>query len=255
MLDKRENGFAITALIAVIAVCLAVATSWFVYEQSRKKPSAASTSKASKTQLETADPSIGWRKYYSTFEKLSFKYPTSWKVEATNRNSGVTGADAMQITSPSGKVIVSWFSAVQGIGGACDSTIMPGTPVRSGELSPCPYWYVLDKQKLSGADLYYVAGIETYDGIKYSSWCALQPADGITKSEGNIGYLLFRGKNNRFVESGHDYGLLQAGLLCGTAFGGFGVQGLSAGTKAEATSFLLSSEMKQAKQILLSATY
>jgi hypothetical protein len=256
-----EEGFGLVGILIVIVLLIVVGgTGTYVWHRDHKaKPSTGSTTQSKSTTSSTksapppTDPYAGWKTYTSTFEKLSFRYPSNWTATPSSGRFGVTGADSLQLEDPSGKVAVSWYSAVQGLGGACDSTIMPGTAVASGALSPCPYWYVLDKQKLSGADLYYVDGVTTSDGTTYSPWCALQAPDGVLSSKGSIGYMLFKGKNNDFVQNGHDFGLQEAGLLCSKSSLG-GAEAMT-GTKAQATAYLSSPEMQQAKLMLLSASY
>jgi Tfp pilus assembly protein PilE len=256
---RHELGFGVVELVLIVVIIAVLGViGWVVYKDiASRTASTVHTQKSSpSTSTQTVDPYAGWKTYTSSFEKLSSKYPNNWTAAATDRNFGITGADALQLKSPSGAVTVSWFSAVQGIGGACDATIMPGSKKASPDaLSACPYWYVLDKQKLKGADLYYVAGVETNDGSTFSPWCALQASNGILNSEGNIGYLLFKGRNNDFTQNGHDYGLQQAGLVCGKSLGDFGVQGLVTGTKSQATAFWSTPEARQVKLILLSASY
>lgn len=262
---RSQSGFsAIEALLIILVVAAMAVIGFVVYQHHRPnsaKNSAATnlthtTSPTQSTVAQSAptDPYEGWKLYTSSEEKASFKYPSNWTTVDTSGKIGATG-DSLQLKSPSGALTLSWFSAVSGLGGACDATIMPGTAVGTGALGPCPYWYVLDKQKLTGADLYYVAGIETNDDSTYAPWCALQSSNGILNNEGSIGYQLFQGKNNDFKENGHDLGLQQAGLKCGTSFGDFAHQGLPTGTKAQATALLSTSEYQQAKLILLSFSY
>src|SRR6266568_721611 len=186
---RYQSGFsAIEVLLVVLVIAALVVTSVVVYQRykSRTKSTAATNTSQTTTQKQEStvipaqhpDPYAGWMSYTSSFEKLSFRYPSNWVAVDTSGKIGVAG-DSLQLTSPAGSLTVSWFSAILGLGGACDATIMPGTTVSAGALSPCPYWYVIDKQKLSGADLYYVAGVETNDGKTYAPWCALQSSDGI----------------------------------------------------------------------------
>ncbi len=256
---RDQSGFGVFEVLLVILVIAVLAVTGYVAYQRHKNSAATSQTQTTQsthtaTQPPQTNPYNGWKTYTSTEEKASFKYPGYWTAIDTSSKFGVTG-DSLQLKSPSGALTLSWFSAISGIGGACDATIMPGTAVGAGALSPCPYWYVLDKQKLESADLYYVAGVETYDGSTYAPWCALQSSGGILNNEGNIGYQLFQGRNNDYQANGHDYGLQRAGLKCGTTLGDFGRQGLPTGTKAQATALLSTPEYQQAKLILLSYTY
>ena len=103
--------------------------------------------------------------------------------------------------------------------------------------APCPLYVVVDKQKLSNSDLYYVAYIVTRDGVKYEPTFALQGQDGLLTTKRVMAYLLFNGKNNGKVSAG----------LSGN--------GLVSGTKVEAQNFFATPEAIQAKNILLSVTY
>jgi len=207
-----------------------------------------------KSDASSVDPYAGWKTYTSQTEKLSFKYPSAWSATQSSDSTQVDGADSLTLKSPTGAVSVQWYSSVEGIGGACSTYIMPGTTPKPDDLGPCPYFYVLDKQKLTGANLYYVDGVvEQSDGKTYQAWCGLQASDGIIQNESNIGYMLFTAKNTfAGTNNANTSGPYQAELACG---GGFGGTIGSLGTKAQATAFLATPEMQQAKLILLSASY
>lgn len=263
----NNKGFGLLGILIVIVVLAAVGgTGVYVYHKQHKTRTTAavtsskapSTTKSGGTSVPPATPAqnpyAGWKTYTSSTEKLTFKYPTDWKATQSNNSTQVEGADSLNLKSPSGALSVQWYSSVEGIGGACSAHIMPGQTSTTDTLGPCPYFYVLDKQKLAGADLYYVDGVvEQSDGKAYSAWCGLQASDGIVQNESNIGYLLFKAKNT-FVgtNDANRSGPYQAELACGSGFGG--TVGPS-GTKAQATAFLSSKEMQQAKLILLSASY
>jgi hypothetical protein len=259
-MKKLNNmGFsAVEALLILVVIGILGFTGWFVYHSQKlatKDYSSQSSIQTSSTKKSTepSDPYAGWKTYTSSFEKLTFKYPADWRSVTPEVPSTDPSADSFELKSPSNALSISWDSEIDGIGGACDPDVMPGGAAPAGQPSPCPYWTVTDKQKLTGADLYYVAGIVTKDGSTYSPWCALQDAKGILESQSNIGYLLFAGKNNYVSDGAASKGTIQAaGLLCGRPFGG---QGLISGTKAQATAALSSAEYRQAKLVLLSATY
>jgi hypothetical protein len=258
---KNEKGFSAVEVVLVIVVIVLIGTvGWLVYKNHHKTvaSSAVSTTKISPSKPakpKAVNPYAGWDSYTSSFEKLSFKYPSDWTPVTYDYSTEINGADSLKLTSPSGNASVAWYSAVEGIGGACSVDIMPGTTVSNGSLGPCPYWYVLDKQKLTGADLYYVDGVvEESDGDTYSAWCSLQAPNGIVQNESNIGYMLFLSKYNQNIGAdGKDLGPYQPALLCGND--NFGGQIGPSGTKAQATAFLSTPEFQQAKLILLSATY
>ena len=180
--------------------------------------------------------------YTSSLEKISFKYPSDWKPYTSQprfnlpRKSNVPGGDALEIQDPAGKVGVTWVSAIDGLGGSCDPNI-PFNQTGVGRGAPCPLYEVVDKQKLSNADLYLVAYIVTRDEEKYESIYALQDQNGLLSTKRAMGYLFFQGRNN---------GNLPAELVGG---------GLKSGTKEDAQAFFSTPEAIQVKDILLSATY
>jgi photosystem II reaction center protein PsbP len=250
---NRQVGAGIVALLlaAVIMAALA-AIGVFVWQQYRTDATKSAASQHTKSPTKH-DVYVDWKTYTSTSEKLSFRYPSDWQAAPFD-----SYGDALTLKSPSGNTTLTWRSIVTGIGGACDTTIMPGTSIATDALGPCPYWYVLEEQKLTGADLYYVAGVETPDGATYLPWCALQSADGILESRSSIGYMLFNAKNNDFQANGHDYGRQPSAFQCNTSLNGFGslgIRDLPTITKAQATALLSTPEFQQAKMILLSASY
>jgi hypothetical protein len=250
---RNERGAVLILELVVLAVVLAAAGfAGYHYINNRNATDQKTPPSRSKPVVtsQTHDPYEGWKTYTSSLEKLSFKYPANW-TSVTTTQSNVAGADAFAIQSPDG-VRVSWIAAADGLGGACNSSIMPGTAVSSNELGPCPYWTVTDKQKLSGADLYFVAGVVTSDGSTYRPWCALQASDGVLQDESNMGYLMFQGKNNDYVSPSGKHYPERAAFLCGSPFGGGGTK---VGTKAQAEALLSTPDYETAKKILTSAAY
>lgn len=239
-------------ILAFFVVSTIGLTGWRIWQTNRSNSPSQANTTLNTRQEDADDPYAGWNTYTSSQEKLSFKYPADWKLVKDDSGRG----DNAELTSQDGKFIVSWFSAIDGIGGACDGDIMPGSAPSESGLEPCPYWQVLDRQKLSGLDLYYVAGVVTGDGQLYYPWCALQSSDGILDSQSNIGYQLFKATQD-YVWSGGNAGKLLVGLKCGKGYGDSGTtsSGLSSGNKSEVTALLKSKDMEQAKLILLSASH
>jgi hypothetical protein len=177
--------------------------------------------------------------YTSSFEKLSFKYPTNWKITQSQKADSLNG-DSMTVQSPSGKVEVSWIATLDGLGGSCDPNI-PFTQ-KEGELgAPCPLYEVIEKQKLPAiTNLYLVSYLNTSDGVTYEPILAVVDSSSILETKRGMGYLLFKGRNNGGIMT-----KLSAGLTTnGTKL-----------TKTEAQKFFTTPEALQAKNTLLSATY
>lgn len=189
----------------------------------------------SQTPNVTSSPSVSLKKYTSSFEKLSFQYPSDWKLSPTQPQSNFPEGDAIGLQDPNGKVVVNWISAIDGLGGSCDPNAAFGTEGEMG--AACPLYEVVDKEKLSNVDLYYVAYVVTRDGVKYEPTFALQSQDGLLMTKRAMGYLLFFGRNN------------------GKVLAGLSGRGLTTGTKTEAQNFFTTPEAAQAKNVLLSATY
>ena len=183
----------------------------------------------------TVTPTINLKSYTSSFEKLTFQYPTDWTVDTKAQGSNVANADSLTIKSPSGKAEVVWVSALDGLGGGCDENVPLGTG------AGCSLFEVVDKQKLEKANLYYVAYVETDDGVNYTPEFALEDDKGILITKRTMGYLLFKGKNNGGMLAGMSGNVIDATI--------------TKRTRAEAVKFFATAEALTAKKILLSASY
>lgn len=262
-MKRAEKGFGLGYLLLalVMVVVFAVIATLVVSRHTKKSNSSASSSTSNTVQTKTStdlnsqptNPYVGWKTYTSSTEKLTFKYPPDWLATPSNNSTQVEGADSLSLKSPTGTVSIQWFSSVEGIGGACNQYLMPGATPEPGDLGPCGRYYVLHKQRLTGADLYYVDGvIEQSDGKAYQTWCGIQSSSGIVQDTSSMSYLLFKAKNTFAGTNNANHGPYQAELACGSGFGGIVGQ---VTTKDQATAFLSNPEMLQAKDILLSASY
>ncbi len=174
--------------------------------------------------------------YTSSFEKLSFRYPSTWKIVPAELQASFSSADTLSIQDPNKKVIINWISALDGIGGSCDPNI-PYNQTEGEMGAPCPLYEVIEKQKLTSTDFYYVAYLVTRDGKTYEPVFALQSTSGLLTTKRTLGYLLFTGKYNGKVNAG----------LSG--------KGLVSGERDVALKFFSTPEAQQAKNIILSASY
>lgn len=188
--------------------------------------------------IDTPTP-VSLTTYTSSFEKLSFKYPSNWKIAQFQKADSSNG-DSMTIQSPNGKVEISWIATLDGLGGSCDPNI-PFTQ-KEGELgAPCPLYEVIEKQKLPAiTSLYLVAYLNTSDAVTYEPILAVVDSSSILETKRGMGYLLFKSKNNGGIMS-----KLSAGLTTNR----------TKLTKAEAQKFFITPEALQAKNTLLNATY
>ena len=79
-----------------------------------------SASPKSTTPTPTPNPTAGWKSYTLKYEKLTFKYPVSFKLtdESSTFEMVDTGTDKVTLTSNSG-LVMHINTGVTGIGGAC----------------------------------------------------------------------------------------------------------------------------------------
>jgi len=206
------------------------------YTNNQNNTTATNMPEASPTQYipspSTPPTKASLKTYTSKLEKLSFQYPSDWK-EIPYDQSNIPGGDSFKIQSPNGKLEVIWVSGMDGLGGGCDETAVLGSP------DGCPLMTIAEKQKLASADLYYVAYLETRDGINYYPGMALLDSTGTLTTRRAMNYILFKGKNN------------------GGAAAELGVAPVAKNTvgESDARAFLTTPEAIQAKNILLSASY
>lgn len=189
--------------------------------------------------VSTAD----WKTYTSKQEKISFKYPSTWKVVTPTIGSTSPDGDALTIQSPNGKIKINWVSFVDGLGGACDTEIALGQTPTEGP-GPCPLFTFISKAPINGATgLYVVSGTMTSDGKSYEPFMAVQDTNtgSLLSTRRTMGYDLYEGRNN----SGVSVLFATSGIVGGG-------QTLSA---SEASAWFNDPEVQEAKQILLSLTY
>ncbi len=148
-MQKKINtkGFATTELLVALAVVIVIGVvGGVVYHQDHKTKAATTssqTSTKSSTQTKTsttppADPYAGWKTAALTYEKATFKYPSSWQISNTSQTESETGgtvtpgADTATATSPTG-LIVSINTGEAGIGDSdgIDSVLPGAQPINT----------------------------------------------------------------------------------------------------------------------------
>ncbi len=194
------------------------------------------TPEASPTQYipssSTSPTQANLKTYTSKLEKLSFQYPSDWK-EIPYNQSNLPGGDSFKIQSPNGKLEVIWVAGMDGLGGGCDETAVLGSP------DGCPLITIVEKQKLANADLYYVAYLETHDGVNFYPGMALLDSTGTLTTKRAMNYMFFKGKNNGGAATE-----LRVAPVAKNTVG-----------ESDARAFLTTPEAIQAKNIRLSASY
>ncbi len=145
MSNSKQLGFAHLVLpIIVAAVVVIGGTGIYVYHRDRRAKattvnSSASSSGKTSTTTKTptiTDPYAGWTTASLQYEKMSFKYPSSWQISNTSKDEQATGgtatpgADTALLTSPTG-MVVSIATGIAGIGDGdgIDSVLPGGQPI------------------------------------------------------------------------------------------------------------------------------
>lgn len=202
-------------------------------QSSSTATSAPNTSPHTPTPIASSSPAQDkLQTYTSELEKLSFQYPADWK-QVPHNESNFPDGDSYKLQSPNGNLEVLWVAALDGLGGGCDETAVLGAP------DACPLVTILEKQRIANADLYYVAYLKTHDGESFFPGMAVLDSTGPLTTQRTNGYMFFKGKFN-----GGRAAILEASPVIKNPF-----------DESQAKAFLVSPEAKQAKDVLLSASY
>jgi uncharacterized protein YxeA len=190
----------------------------------------------------TTDSYADWKTYTSKVEKSTFKYPTDWKLTADTPTASdeYKDADAVKVTSPSGNVVVSWTSVVDGIGGGCSE-------------DTCPYMTTLGSTLLASVkDRYINYGAISQEGKTYNPFMAIQ--DNIQKigDSRDLFFGFFTAKNNGSINPSGN-GNVGAGLSLSNAVNGKITDAKL--NKNQASTYFEKPEVKQARLILESYSY
>jgi hypothetical protein len=134
-----SSGFSIVeSLLVLVVIGILGFTGWYVYHA--KQTSDKNYSAAASTTVPTykKNPYAGWKTASLQYEKVSFKYPSSWQLSNTSKDEQVTGgtatpgADTAVLTSPNG-LLVSLESGVAGVGDSngIDSVLPGAQPINT----------------------------------------------------------------------------------------------------------------------------
>ncbi len=211
------------------------------YALTKNEPSSTTTTINNETAIANtvsipSTPPTSLKTYTSSTEKATFQYPADWTVTKPSIQSNYPSADQVGLKSPSGEIIVSWVSALNGFGGGCDQD--------------CPRIIIVDKVMIPTAPgLFVVSGLITTDNTKYQPWMAVQDKDGLISSGPQMGYDMFQGFHNGSLPeaNGNNTNVI---FSTGDAY----AKGPSLSLET-AKAYFDKPEVKQAKQIMLSLTY
>jgi hypothetical protein len=241
---EKKPGKIALQVFAVIVLLALVGTGIYAWQNNRVaqlEQEVTELKNDSAADSKTKDPYAGWKTYTSNTEKSSFKYPADWKLVTTDQsNYGDQGADSIELRSPDGQVKVTWISALDGLGGAC-------------EPQECPYINVLEKQSIKavpGASL--IRGTYSIDNKVYVPFLGLTSTARLNAESAYRGllFMVFDGINNNLGNpSPVGVTLSTVGITPGNEDG-------YSMTKAQAESFFSNNtEAKQARLIVESYSY
>lgn len=98
MIKADQKGFSvIEALLILVAIGILGFTGWFVYHtrQTADKDLSSNNSTDPTYKKALADPYKDWKSASLKYEKMSFKYPSTWQITNTSKGEAGTGGTAM----------------------------------------------------------------------------------------------------------------------------------------------------------------
>jgi hypothetical protein len=123
-MQNKKNGFTVVEGLLIVFVLSVVSFGgYYVWNTQKNNKTDTTTSSAKTSNVSPApaakaeDPYAGWKEYTLKYEKLSFKYPSTWTVQDISGGQGLTpNADNISLTSSNGFL----FSVDDGWDGAGD---------------------------------------------------------------------------------------------------------------------------------------
>ena len=90
---KNENGFgAVEILLVILIIAIVSFGGYYVWNTQHKSSTqntrAVATKDAASKSAQSTSPYAGWKSYELKYEKLSFRYPATWKADDTS-SSGI----------------------------------------------------------------------------------------------------------------------------------------------------------------------
>ncbi|MHB1865236.1 MAG: hypothetical protein ACYCPS_03700 [Candidatus Saccharimonadales bacterium] len=253
-LKNNEQGFsAVEIVLVVVIVALIGVVGWLVYKNHHKTitPNVATISNnkpaTPTTTPKTPTNTVTYKTYSDSAAQASFQYPSTWTLTSIRGlcdepNGCAPSTDhisAQQVTSPDSSVEIVW-SGISGIGGDCNNNV---PPTQSGG---CNIETVFSSTPIPKADgLYVVEGAMEVSSGQYQPFLAVQDKNGVlTSGEQGLWY-----QNFKLPTTGNDTLFY---MNNGYKDGGGGSNPQAYATTSQVQSYLNSSDVTQAKQILLS---
>jgi cytoskeletal protein RodZ len=111
MTKADQKGFSvIEALLILVVVGILGFTGWFVYHAQKTANKDLSSNNSTDPTYKKAQSALykDWKSASLKYEKISFKYPSTWQISNTSKNevgtggTATPGADTAVVTSPTG---------------------------------------------------------------------------------------------------------------------------------------------------------
>jgi hypothetical protein len=145
MRKKNQLGFTVIEVMFFVLVALIIAGAiFFVGKRMGKMDTKPETAVSQNTSTADDGSTANWKTFEDKRNKVSFKYPSDWKVDITKSDASVADdgkGDFLggTVTSPSGKVSLGYSNFIAGLGGgSCPDDF------------PCPTIDILALSDVSG---------------------------------------------------------------------------------------------------------
>ena len=191
MRQTNQGGFAvIESILIMVIVALIGLTSFIVYDSNKKssetldKANTAGSRPVKQASPQISEKSANLSTYTSKYTGATIDFPNTWKARA-QLNAQVK-KDDVALTSPSGKIVVTWTSEILGVGSNCVDEVLPGKTSPQGDPG-CPAWKNTSVDSLPyGHGLKIVKGISTYGDNEFGVYAAVQAPDSelVTSNRG-----------------------------------------------------------------------
>jgi len=119
-IHKDQKGFsAVEAVLLLVVVGLIGFVGWYVWHSKNQTDKVLTTSQNS--QIDSAKSNVDKNKLDKTYtdakDKLSFNYPSDWKLDIQKQDDIRQGFASGSLTSPDGKLVLNYSNSVTGGGG------------------------------------------------------------------------------------------------------------------------------------------
>ncbi|HSX14652.1 MAG TPA: hypothetical protein VLE72_01955 [Candidatus Saccharimonadales bacterium] len=114
----NQRGMIDIVLIIVVFV-LAAGLGGYVYYRQQQNKKATDAASGGVIVARHVDPYAGWKTYTSVSEKVTFKFPPTWKMVEEANQMGLDGNDKRVILTGTSGFVLNYFDSIGGLGGSC----------------------------------------------------------------------------------------------------------------------------------------